>query len=120
MTRSVMSVQESAKNTLLPKLVKWLILGIFVLTFRFFRWGGVLGLIGIAAFAGAIWLAFRLADPDTGELTGTEGTAIFALLIAGVVMYVAGVVLRRQRVRTQPRSTHVDPNGGADHSAMQP
>ena len=115
-----MSVQESAKNTLLPKLVKWLILGIFILTFRFFRWGGVLGLIGIAAFAGAIWLAFRLADPDTGELTGTEGTAIFALLIAGVVVYVAGVVLRRRRMRTQPTPTHVDPNSEAVHSTKQP
>jgi hypothetical protein len=115
-----MSVQESAKNTLLPKLVKWLILGIFILTFRFFRWGGVLGMIGIAAFAGAIWFAFRLADPDTGELTGTEGTAIFALLIAGVMMYVAGVVLRRRRVRAEPIAAQVDPNGGAVQSTEQP
>src|SRR5215218_1193099 len=105
-----MSVQESAKNTLLPTLVKWLILGIFILTFRFLRWGGVLGLIGIASFAGGIWLAFRLADPDTGELTGTEGTAILALLIAGVVMYVAGVVYRRRRTRTQPMAAPIDPN----------
>jgi hypothetical protein len=101
------SVQESAKNTLLPTLVKWLILGVFILTFRFFRWGGVPGLIGIAMFAGGIWLAFRLADPDTGELTGTEGTAVLALLIAGVVLYVAGVVHRRRR--TQSMAAPIDP-----------
>jgi hypothetical protein len=115
-----MSVQESAKNTLLPKLVKWLILGIFILTFRFFRWGGVLGMIGIAAFAGAIWLAFRLADPVTGELTGSEGTAIFALLIVGVAMYVAGVVLRRRRMRTESLAAQLDPNSGAVQGTKQP
>ena len=97
-----MSVQESAKNTLLPTLVKWLILGVLILIFRFFRWGGVLGIFGIAAFAGAIWLAFRLADPETNELSGIEGTGVLALLMAGVVMYVVGVVYRRRRTRAQP------------------
>jgi hypothetical protein len=110
----VVSVQESAKNTLLPKLVKWLILGVLILTFRFFRWGGLLGIIGIGAFAVAIWLAYRLADPDTGELTNTEGTEILALLIAGVVMYVTGVVLRRRRKRAPSMSAPIDPGDGAE------
>lgn len=99
-----MSVQESAKTTLLPSLAKWLILGVFILTFRFLRWGGVLGLLGIAAFVGSIWLAFRLADPVTNELTSGESVGLLALLIAGVALYIAGVVYRRRRKRPQPEA----------------
>lgn len=97
-----MSVEETAKATLLPKLVKWLILGVFILSFRFLRWGGIVGMIGIGAFAGAIWLAFYRADPETGKLTAAEGWIVLALLIAGVVAYLAGVIHRRRRTRAQP------------------
>jgi hypothetical protein len=99
---AVVSVQESAKRTVIPTLVRWVILGIVIVIFRFFRWGGVIGLVGIGTFAAAIWLAFHRADPDTGELTGVEGTVVLALLIAGVVVYVVGVIHRRRRKRTQP------------------
>jgi hypothetical protein len=70
---------DAAKRRLIQTLVKWLILGVVILLVRFLRWGGLLGLIGIGTVAGAIWLAFRLADPDTGELTDMEGTAVPAL-----------------------------------------
>ncbi len=92
--------EDAAKSTLIRTLVKWLILGVFILLFRFLRWGGIMGLVGIGTFAGAIWLAFRLANPDTGELTGTDGTTVLALLITGVVLYVIGVRRRRRRIRT--------------------
>ena len=102
--------EDTAKRTLLQTVVKWLILGVFILGIRFLRWGGILGLVGIGTFAGDIWLAFRLADPDTGELTGTEGTAVLALLIAGVVLYVVasgadagGCGRTRCRPRHDPR-----------------
>lgn len=94
-----MSVQDTAQLTLIRMLGRWVILGILVLTFRFFRWGGIMGLVGIGAFAGAIWLAFRLADPDTGELTVVEFFAVLAGMIAGVALYVVGVRRRRRRRR---------------------
>jgi hypothetical protein len=59
------------------------------------RWRGMLGLLGIGTFAGALWLAFRLANPDTGELTGTEITVVLVLVIAGVAIYILGVKPRR-------------------------
>jgi hypothetical protein len=101
-----MSVQEAANSTLGKSLIKWLILGIVILLVRFLRWGGILGLVGIGPFAGAICLAVRLADPNTGELTGAEVTAVLALLIAGVATYVVGVKRRRghQPVQVMPAS----------------
>lgn len=97
-----MSVQEAAQSTLGKSLIKWLILGIFILMFRFLWWGGILGLVGIGTFAGAIWLAFRLADTNTGELTGAEGTAVLLLVLAGVALYIIGVTRRRGQRKTRP------------------
>ncbi len=92
--------QDAAKRTLIQTLAKWLILGVFILLVRFLRWGGLVGLVGIGTFVGAIWLAFHLANPDTGALTGAEGTAVLALMIAGIGVYAIGV--RRRRKRIQP------------------
>jgi hypothetical protein len=105
---AAMSVQEAAKSTLGKSLIKWLILGIFILLVRVLRWGGILGLVGIGTFAGAIWLAFHLADADTGELTGAEGMVVLVLLLAGVATYVVGVKQRRgsQQIQVMPTSVH--------------
>jgi hypothetical protein len=97
-----MSVQEAAQSTLGKSLIKWLILGIVILVYRFLRWGSILGLVGIATFGGAIWLAFRLANPDTGELTGAEGTTVLLLVLAGVALYIIGVTRRRGQRKTRP------------------
>jgi hypothetical protein len=91
--------EDVTQSTGFKTLVKWLILGVFILGFRFLRWGGMMGLVGIGTFAGTIWLAFRLADPETGALTGADGTVILALLIVGVLLYVIGVRRRRRRMR---------------------
>jgi hypothetical protein len=104
-----MTVQEAANSTLGKSLLKWLILGIFILIFRFLRWGGILGLVGIGTVAGAIWLAFRLADADTGELTGAEGTVVLVLVIAGIAIYIIGVTRRRGRRQFQAMPTSVRP-----------
>jgi hypothetical protein len=106
-----MSVQEAAKSTLGKSLIKWLILGIVILLVRVSRWGGILGLVGIGTFAGAIWLAFRLADPDTGELTGAEGMVVLALLITGVATYVVGVTRRRGHQQSQAMPALARPEG---------
>jgi hypothetical protein len=90
--------QDVARSTVIRTLVKWCVLGAFILLVRFLRWGGMLGLIGIGTFAGAIRLAFHLANPDPGELTGTEGTAVLALVMIGVGLYVIGVGHQRRRM----------------------
>jgi hypothetical protein len=91
--------EDAAKRTVTRTLVRWLILGVVILLVRFLRWGGMLGLIGIGTVASTIWLAFQLADPDTGELTGMEGSAVLVVMIAGVGLYVIGVRRRARQAK---------------------
>lgn len=91
---------EPTKQRLIKQLLRWLILGIPLLLYRFLRWGGILGLVGIGLFAVAIWLAFDRADPATGELTGAESGTVFGLMLLGIALYVVGV-RRRKRARAR-------------------
>jgi hypothetical protein len=92
--------EDAAQRTVTRTLARWLILGVVILLVRFLRWGGILGLIGIGTVASTIWLAFQLADPDTGELTGPEGAAVLVVMIAGIGLYVIGVRRRRRSAQS--------------------
>ncbi len=94
-------MKDAAKGRLVELLVKWAILGVVILTWRFFRWGGIVGLIGIGLFAGGVWFSFHAMDPETSELTTNETTIVLLLMAIGFVIYVVGVRQRRRRTKQQ-------------------
>jgi hypothetical protein len=89
---------DVAKSTLIEKLIRFAILAIPVLIFRTLRWGGWIGIIGIAMVVASFVIVNR------GESSDSESRNAGWLMLAGVVIYIAGVIVRRRRHKARMTS----------------